>query len=70
MVRGLFNFFTKLTIFLKKKVSCEVYAYATHRFLSAGPEGGMPVDFRKSDLVGLGHSLGANAMYVNGRLNE
>ena len=47
------------------KVSCERYAHAVHRFLSSGPESSIPVDFRRCNLVGLGHSLGANAMYVN-----
>ncbi|KAF8815782.1 alpha/beta-hydrolase [Phlegmacium glaucopus] len=44
--------------------SCEGYAYAAHRFLSSGPEGGVPVDFRRWNLVGVGHSLGANAMLL------
>jgi hypothetical protein len=49
---------------LTQKVSCESYAHAVHRFLSSGPEAGVRVDFRRCNLVGLGHSLGANAMYV------
>ncbi|KAF9474607.1 hypothetical protein BDN70DRAFT_884596 [Pholiota conissans] len=44
--------------------SCEKYAQAVHRFLSAGLIGGAGVDFRKRNLVGIGHSLGANAMLL------
>lgn len=44
--------------------TCESYAYAVHRFLSAGPEGGAHVDFRRRNLIGLGHSLGANAILM------
>lgn len=35
-----------------------------HHFLSAGPNRGVKVDFRRRRLVGIGHSLGGNAMYV------
>ncbi|KAF8164732.1 Alpha/beta hydrolase fold-1 [Crassisporium funariophilum] len=42
--------------------SCEKYAQAVHRFLSAGPEHGARVDFRRRNLVGVGHSLGANSI--------
>ncbi|TFK65849.1 hypothetical protein BDN72DRAFT_880692 [Pluteus cervinus] len=49
--------------------SCAAYATAVHRFLSAGPRQGPDgwthgVDFRKRKLVGLGHSLGANAILI------
>ncbi|KAF7354602.1 Abhydrolase domain-containing protein mpaH [Mycena sanguinolenta] len=42
--------------------SCERYAQAVHHFLSVGPEQGGSVDFRKRNLVGIGHSLGAVAI--------
>lgn len=42
--------------------SCERYAQAVHHFLSAGPEEGAGVDFRKRNLVGIGHSLGGVAI--------
>ena len=45
-------------------VTCEKYAQCAHRFLSAGPEAGAGVDFRERKLVGVGHSLGGNALYV------
>jgi len=45
-------------------VSCEKYAQAVGRFLSTGPNYGARVDFQKRNLVGIGHSLGANAMWV------
>jgi len=40
-------------------VSCQRYAQAVHRFLTS-----VGVDFRSRNLIGIGHSLGANAMYV------
>ncbi|KAJ7499893.1 Alpha/beta hydrolase fold-1 [Mycena latifolia] len=42
--------------------SCERYAQAVHHFLSVGPEEGAGVDFRKRNLVGIGHSLGGVAI--------
>ena len=45
-------------------VSCEKYAQAIRRFISAGLNHGAHVDFQKRNLVGIGHSLGANAMWV------
>ncbi|THV00009.1 hypothetical protein K435DRAFT_470597 [Dendrothele bispora CBS 962.96] len=42
--------------------TCERYAEAVHHFLSAGPEYGAKVDFPARNLVGIGHSLGGNAM--------
>ncbi|KAJ7775678.1 Alpha/Beta hydrolase protein [Mycena maculata] len=38
--------------------SAERYAQAVHHFLSIGPDQGATVDFRKRNLVGIGHSLG------------
>ncbi|KIM42647.1 hypothetical protein M413DRAFT_26672 [Hebeloma cylindrosporum] len=46
------------------KFSCEQYAHAAIRFLSAGPSHGARVDFRRRNLVGIGHSLGANAILM------
>ncbi|KAF8890426.1 Alpha/beta hydrolase fold-1 [Infundibulicybe gibba] len=43
---------------------CEKYAQAVHHFLSAGPNHGARVNFRARKLVGVGHSLGANAMLL------
>ncbi|KAJ7476851.1 Alpha/beta hydrolase fold-1 [Mycena galericulata] len=42
--------------------SCERYAQAVHHFLSIGPDQGATVDFRKRNLVGIGHSLGGVAI--------
>ncbi|KAJ7576874.1 Alpha/beta hydrolase fold-1 [Mycena floridula] len=42
--------------------TCEKYAKAVHHFMSGGPAYGAKVDFFKRNLVGIGHSLGANAM--------
>ncbi|KAF9530923.1 Alpha/Beta hydrolase protein [Crepidotus variabilis] len=46
--------------------SCSKYAEAVHRFLSVPPHhpDGPKVDFRKRTLVGVGHSLGANAILL------
>ncbi|KAH9483259.1 hypothetical protein JR316_0005363 [Psilocybe cubensis] len=44
--------------------SCEKYAQAVHRFLSAGPTLEARVDFTQRNLTGIGHSLGANAMLL------
>ncbi|KAF8959417.1 hypothetical protein BDZ97DRAFT_1837947 [Flammula alnicola] len=44
--------------------SCERYAQAVHRFLSAGLNHGAHVDFRNRNLVGIGHSLGGNAILM------
>ncbi|KAF5353677.1 hypothetical protein D9758_008643 [Tetrapyrgos nigripes] len=44
------------------RFSCELYAQAVLHFLSAGPEYGAKVDFKARNLVGIGHSLGGNAM--------
>ncbi|KAF8954108.1 Alpha/beta hydrolase fold-1 [Flammula alnicola] len=44
--------------------SCERYAHAVHRFLSAGLNHGARVDFRSRNLVGIGHSLGGNAILM------
>ncbi|TFK33681.1 Alpha/Beta hydrolase protein [Crucibulum laeve] len=49
-------------------VSCEKYARAVHRFLCGGLDHGARVDFRKRNLVGIGHSLGANAILLLQRL--
>ncbi|EKM76093.1 hypothetical protein AGABI1DRAFT_131612 [Agaricus bisporus var. burnettii JB137-S8] len=43
--------------------SCERYAAAVHRFLTRAPEV-FGVDFGKRRLVGIGHSLGANALLL------
>lgn len=43
--------------------SCERYAMAIHRFLLGAPKC-FGVDFSKRRLVGLGHSLGANALLL------
>ncbi|RDB20315.1 Abhydrolase domain-containing protein mpaH [Hypsizygus marmoreus] len=48
----------------RNNYTCEKYAKAVHRFLSAGPEHGARIDFRKRNLVGIGHSLGGNAMLI------
>jgi len=40
---------------------CEHYAMAIHRFLQNAPRV-FGIDFSKKKLVGLGHSLGANAL--------
>ncbi|KAF7300970.1 Abhydrolase domain-containing protein mpaH [Mycena indigotica] len=42
--------------------SCERYAQGIYHFLSMGPEQGGKVDFRKRNLVGIGHSLGGVAV--------
>ncbi|KAF8230932.1 alpha/beta-hydrolase [Tricholoma matsutake] len=44
--------------------TCHKYAQAVHHFISAGPSHGAQVDFRKRNLVGIGHSLGGNAMLI------
>ncbi|KXN88337.1 hypothetical protein AN958_07482 [Leucoagaricus sp. SymC.cos] len=47
---------------------CERYAAAVHRFLMSAPKS-FGIDFCKRKLVGLGHSLGANALLLlQGRL--
>jgi len=43
------------------KGGCEYYAMAVHRFLQNAPRI-FGIDFGKIKLVGLGHSLGANAL--------
>ncbi|GLB33185.1 putative alpha/beta hydrolase family protein [Lyophyllum shimeji] len=48
----------------RNNFSCEKYARAAHRFLSDGPYHEAGVDFRQRNLVGIGHSLGANAMLI------
>ncbi|KAJ3506578.1 hypothetical protein NLJ89_g6793 [Agrocybe chaxingu] len=40
-------------------VSCTRYAEAVHRFLTLAP-----VDFSKRNMIGIGHSLGANSMLI------
>jgi len=47
-----------------RAVTCQKYAQAVHHFISAGPSHGAQIDFRKRNLVGIGHSLGANAMWA------
>ena len=42
---------------------CEHYAVAIHRFLLSAPRT-FGIDFSERKLVGLGHSLGANALWV------
>lgn len=42
--------------------TCAKYATAVHHFLTAGPEHGAQIDFKKRNLVGIGHSLGAVSM--------
>ncbi|KAF9460939.1 Alpha/beta hydrolase fold-1 [Collybia nuda] len=44
--------------------TCEKYARAVHHFLSGGPKHDARVDFRRRRLVGIGHSLGGNAMLI------
>lgn len=44
--------------------SCEHYAMAIHHFLTSGV-----VDFSNRNLIGIGHSLGANAILLLQRLN-
>ncbi|KAI5116764.1 hypothetical protein M0805_004981 [Coniferiporia weirii] len=44
--------------------TCEKYAVAVHRFLSAESFEGANVDFRRRNLIGIGHSLGGVAMAV------
>lgn len=51
------------------KVTCEKYAIGAHHFLTAGPYNGARVDFRKRNLVGIGHSLGSVAMLVTSHIN-
>ncbi|PPR04917.1 hypothetical protein CVT24_007161 [Panaeolus cyanescens] len=50
--------------------SCEKYAMAVHRFMTARPKlgNGQRVDFRTRKLVGIGHSLGGNAMVMLQRI--
>ena len=45
-------------------VTCQKYAHAVHSFLTAGINEGAQTDFGSRRLVGIGHSLGANAMCV------
>ncbi|KAJ7815968.1 Alpha/beta hydrolase fold-1 [Mycena olivaceomarginata] len=45
-----------------RNFSCERFAQAVHHFLSVGPDQGASVDFRKRNLVGIGHSLGGVAI--------
>ncbi|KAJ6579648.1 Alpha/beta hydrolase fold-1 [Mycena vulgaris] len=42
--------------------SCERFAQAVHHFLTVSPHQGARVDFRKRNLVGIGHSLGGVAI--------
>ncbi|KAF7331405.1 Abhydrolase domain-containing protein mpaH [Mycena kentingensis (nom. inval.)] len=42
--------------------SCERYAQAIHQFLSATPYHAPKIDFKKRNLVGIGHSLGGVAV--------
>lgn len=51
-------------ILISGEVSCERYAVAIHRFLVSAPKA-FGVDFGKRRLVGLGHSLGANSLWVS-----
>ncbi|KAJ6596751.1 Alpha/beta hydrolase fold-1 [Mycena sp. CBHHK59/15] len=44
--------------------SCEKYGQSVHHFLSAGPDHGAKVDFRRRNLVGIGHSLGGVAITI------
>ncbi|KAF4600442.1 hypothetical protein EYR38_005070 [Pleurotus pulmonarius] len=46
----------------RQSFTCEKYAQAAHRFLTAGPQHGAKVDFLRRNLVGIGHSLGGVAM--------
>ncbi|KAF8065215.1 Alpha/beta hydrolase fold-1 [Lyophyllum atratum] len=48
----------------RNSFTCEKYAKAAHRFLSDGPNHEARVDFRRRNLVGIGHSLGGNAMLI------
>ncbi|KAL0948892.1 hypothetical protein HGRIS_009008 [Hohenbuehelia grisea] len=48
----------------RQNFTCEKYARAAYRFLSAGPQQGAKVDFTSRNLVGIGHSLGGVAMTV------
>ncbi|KAF9498343.1 hypothetical protein BDN71DRAFT_1443681 [Pleurotus eryngii] len=46
----------------RQSFTCEKYAQAAHRFLTAGPQHGAKIDFQRRNLVGIGHSLGGVAM--------
>ncbi|KAG6843980.1 hypothetical protein H0H87_010989, partial [Tephrocybe sp. NHM501043] len=48
----------------RNNFSCEKYALAAHRFLSDAPYHDAGIDFRTRNLVGIGHSLGGNAMLI------
>ncbi|KAK2459368.1 hypothetical protein APHAL10511_008612 [Amanita phalloides] len=48
----------------KEGFTCQKYAHAIHSFLSAGVNEGARVNFEKRRLVGIGHSLGANAILL------
>jgi hypothetical protein len=45
-------------------VTCQKYAHAVHSFLTTGINEGAQTNFASRRLVGIGHSLGANAMCV------
>ncbi|KAF8351703.1 hypothetical protein F5887DRAFT_931961 [Amanita rubescens] len=47
--------------------TCQKYACAVHSFLTAGINEGAKVDFASRRLVGIGHSLGANALLLTHR---
>ncbi|EJD00762.1 uncharacterized protein FOMMEDRAFT_157868 [Fomitiporia mediterranea MF3/22] len=48
----------------QNRFSCKNYALAVKRFLLAAPSKGAKVDFKRRNLVGIGHSLGAVAITI------
>ncbi|KAG6873602.1 hypothetical protein C0995_013975 [Termitomyces sp. Mi166 len=46
----------------RNNFTCEKYAKAVHRFLSDAPYHSAGINFRARNLVGIGHSLGGNAI--------
>ncbi|KAF5375299.1 hypothetical protein D9757_009665 [Collybiopsis confluens] len=52
-----------------KQWSPREYAKAAHIFLTAGVDKGARVDFSRRRLVGIGHSVGASAMFLMKELN-
>ncbi|KNZ80814.1 hypothetical protein J132_04243 [Termitomyces sp. J132] len=48
----------------RNNFTCEKYAKAAHLFLSDAPYHSAGIDFRTRNLVGIGHSLGGNAMLI------
>ncbi|KAG6826106.1 hypothetical protein H0H92_001107 [Tricholoma furcatifolium] len=48
----------------RNNFTCEKYAISAHRFLLDAPHHAAGVDFRKRNLIGIGHSLGGNTMLM------